>query len=59
MTVYRPATPHSDAIKRPDCPKCGTRMSLFGLEAEKPGHELQTFVCSKCHHIETRVAKIP
>ena len=58
MTTYRPRTPHSDAIKRPDCSECGTRTNLFGIEPEKPGHELLTFVCPKCKHIETAIGKI-
>jgi predicted RNA-binding Zn-ribbon protein involved in translation (DUF1610 family) len=58
MTAYRPRTPHSDFIIRPDCPKCGKHMNLFGIEPEKPGHELQTFACPKCSHIETAIEKI-
>ena len=58
MTTYRPGTPHSDAIIRPDCPKCGTHTNLFGIEPEKPGRELLTFVCPKCSHIETAIGKI-
>ena len=42
MTTYRPRTPHSDAIKRPDCSECGTLSRLFGIEPEKPGYELVT-----------------
>jgi ssDNA-binding Zn-finger/Zn-ribbon topoisomerase 1 len=58
MTAYRPRTLHSDFIIRPDCPKCGKHMNLFGIEPEKPGHELRTFVCPKCNHIETALGKI-
>ena len=58
MTTYRPRTPHSDLIIRPDCPKCAKHMNLFGIEPEKPGHELLTFVCPKCSHIETAIGKI-
>jgi predicted RNA-binding Zn-ribbon protein involved in translation (DUF1610 family) len=57
MTTYRPATPHSNAIKRPACPQCGTAMLLFGIEAERPGYELHSFDCPKCRRIETRVGK--
>ena len=57
MTTYQPATPHSDSIERPGCPKCGTKMRLFGIEAERPGYELQSFACPKCNHIETRIGK--
>jgi hypothetical protein len=58
MTAYRPRTLHSDFIIRPDCPKCGKHMNLFGIEPEKPRHELRTFVCPKCNHIETAIGKI-
>jgi len=52
MTTYQPATPHSNAIVRPACPKCGTAMLLFGIEADGSGFELQSFDCPKCQHIE-------
>jgi hypothetical protein len=34
-------------------------MNVFGIELEKPGHELHTFVCPRCKGVETNVAKIP
>ncbi len=58
MTIYRPATPHSDSIKRPLCSKCGTATLLFGIEVERPGYELHSFECPKCQNIETRIWKI-
>jgi hypothetical protein len=36
MTTYRPATPHSNSIKRPKCSKCGTPTLLFGLGPQPP-----------------------
>jgi hypothetical protein len=57
MTTYQPATPHSDAIKRPDCSKCGTTMRLFGIEAERPGYELHSFACPTCEHIQIEIGK--
>jgi len=57
MTIYRPATPHSDSIERPRCSKCRTAMLLFGIEPERPGYELHSFECPKCKNIETRVGK--
>ena len=59
MTLYKPATAYSNSIKRPNCSKCGTPMLLFGIEAEPdtPGHELWSFDCPKCHHIETATGK--
>ena len=59
MTKYQPATPHSDSIERPNCPKCGTKMRLFGIEAERPGYELHSFECPKCNHIQTAIGKGP
>ena len=32
-------------------------MNLLGIEPEKPGYELHTFVCPQCSHIETAVGK--
>lgn len=59
MTTYQPATPHSDAIERPICPRCGTKMRLFAIEPDKPGYELHTFECSKCITLKlTKLAKI-
>jgi hypothetical protein len=34
-------------------------MLLFGIEPEKPGFELLSFDCPKCHHIEVVVGKAP
>ena len=59
MTKYQPAALHSDAIARPTCPKCGTNMRLFGIEPERPGHELHSFECPKCKHIQTAIGKGP
>ena len=59
MTAYQPATPHSDLIKRPACPKCGTAMRLFGIEMKSRADELHSFECPACQHIGTDVAKIP
>ena len=45
-----PATPYDDSIKRPDCPRCGTRMILarFNLARDKPDHDRRTFECPEC-----------
>jgi hypothetical protein len=58
MTLYRPATFHSDSIVRPPCPKCDTRMLLARIEPEKPGYEKQIFECPKCEHSISTVATI-
>jgi len=57
MTTYQPATEHSNSIKRPDCPKCGIGMNLFGIEADGPVFELHSFECPKCQHIEATRGK--
>ena len=41
------------------CPRCRTRMRLFGIEPEAPGYELHSFECPECQNIDTAVAKIP
>lgn len=58
MTTYQPATPHSDSIVRPDCPKSSTGMRLFGIEATNAVDvELLSFECPSCHHIEVKLGK--
>jgi hypothetical protein len=57
MIMYQPATPHSDSIARPTCEECGTEVRLFGIEPERPGFELWSFECPKCHHIQVQVGK--
>jgi hypothetical protein len=42
---------------RPDCPQCTAQMDLARIEPEKPGHDLRTFECPRCHHLETAVAR--
>ena len=41
-----------------NCSECGTATQLFGIEAERPGYELRTFVCPNCKHIETAVGTV-
>ena len=52
MTIYKPATPYSDSIKRPDCPRCQTRMMLARIRpiADKLGQDECTFECPKCEN---------
>jgi hypothetical protein len=40
---------------RPDCPLCAAQMYLARIEPEKPGHDLRTFECPRCQHVETAV----
>jgi predicted RNA-binding Zn-ribbon protein involved in translation (DUF1610 family) len=57
MIAYQPATPHWNSIQRPDCAECGTKMRLFGIEAERPGYELYSFECPNCDHIQVAIGK--
>jgi transposase-like protein len=57
MAKYRPTTPHSNAIIRPQCPKCKNRMDLFGIEAESFGYETQSFSCPKCNHVHAQIGR--
>ncbi len=58
MIPYQRTTLHSESTMGLNCSDCGTATQLFGIEAERLGYELLTFVCPKCEHIETSVAKI-
>lgn len=60
MTIYKPATPYSDSIKRPDCPRCGTRMMLSRIAPVKdePDQVKHTFECAKCGNEISEVAKV-
>ena len=46
-----------EAITRPVCRKCGAKVFLIRIEADKPGYDLRTFQCPECDHIETIVVK--
>ena len=50
VTKFKPATPYSDSIQRPDCPRCRARMMLsrIGTVPGKPDHEERTFECPNC-----------
>jgi hypothetical protein len=34
-----------------------TQMYLARIEPERPGHDLRTFECPRCQHVETAVVK--
>ena len=57
MIRFEPSMPRSNSIKKPDCPKCRAEMRLFGIEADDPSHELLSFDCPRCEHIETQMRK--
>lgn len=57
MINYEPAMRASNPMKKPACPKCGAGMWLIGIEQGAPGHELLSFECPTCQHIEAVVRK--
>ena len=58
MSLYKPATAHSNSLVRPKCTKCGTATLLFGIDAAaRAGYEVHTFECPKCKHIEVAEGK--
>lgn len=59
MSIYQPATPYSDSIKRPACPRCGTRMMLARITPvrDKPDHDKRSFECPKCGNEISDVVK--
>lgn len=57
MTLYKPATPYSDSIKRPPCAKCGEQMWLARIEPDLPEHDKRSFECPKCGNEESFVVK--
>jgi hypothetical protein len=42
---------------RPECPTCSAQLYLGRIEPEKPGHDLRTFECPKCQHVERVVVQ--
>ena len=42
---------------RPQCPKCAALMFLARITLDKPGFDLRTFECPRCHHVEAAVVK--
>jgi predicted RNA-binding Zn-ribbon protein involved in translation (DUF1610 family) len=57
MIDYKLAIRHSNSVPRQDCPECGARMRLFGIEADQPLHELLSFDCPECRHVETKIRR--
>jgi DNA-directed RNA polymerase subunit M/transcription elongation factor TFIIS len=59
MTAFTPATAYSGSIKRPNCPRCGTRMMLarMTLVRDKPDHDERSFECPKCGNEVSEVVK--
>ncbi len=42
-------------IACPSCPKCGTRMMLVRIFADRPGYDERTYECPRCEHEITEV----
>ena len=43
----------------PPCPRCKVAYRLVGIEpTEKPHHDLYTFECPTCGHLETREIRL-
>ena len=57
MTFYEYALENTPINERPECPTCWAQMYLARIEPEKPGHDLRTFECPRCRHVETAVVK--
>jgi RNase P subunit RPR2 len=59
VTTYKPRTPSSDSIKRPDCPRCGTPMMLarVTLVRDKPDYDKRYFECANCGNEISEVVK--
>jgi hypothetical protein len=57
MTIFQPASSYSDAIIRPPCPHCRTRMMLVRIEPDRPDHDKRSFECSTCGHEHSEIVK--
>jgi hypothetical protein len=58
------ANPPRVVIVRPDCPTCGTRMSLVRIFPDKPGYDQRTYgydqrtyECPRCEHEITETVR--
>jgi endogenous inhibitor of DNA gyrase (YacG/DUF329 family) len=51
------ANPPSVVVVRPNCPTCGTRMSLVRIFPDKPGYDQRTFECPRCQHEITEIVQ--
>jgi transposase len=45
-------------IVRPNCSRCGTRMSLARIFPDKPGFDQRTFECACCEHEVTEIVRL-
>jgi endogenous inhibitor of DNA gyrase (YacG/DUF329 family) len=44
-------------VARPNCPTCGTRMSLVRIFPDKPGYDQRTYECPRCQHDVTEIVQ--
>jgi hypothetical protein len=51
------ASPPRGIIPRPNCSRCGTRMSLVRIFPDKPGFDQRTFECACCEHEFTEIVR--
>jgi len=56
--IFAPVSPHFDCIARPSCSECGMVTVLVGIEAQRPGYDLNTFQCPNCEQFETTVGRV-
>ena len=57
MTFSEYTRENTPISARPECPMCAVQMYLARIEPEKPRHDLRTFECPRCQHVETAVVK--
>lgn len=53
------AEPETETPPLPRCPRCNAAYRLVGIEGtNKPHHDLYTFECPGCGHLETRTVRV-
>ena len=58
MRQFQDHQPLQQLPERPNCSKCGTKMWLARIEPDdKPGHDVRTFECPECDHLEIVTVK--
>ena len=59
MTFSEYTRENTPISARPECPMCAAQMYLARIEPEKPGHDLRTFECRECEHVERVLVEDP
>lgn len=58
MTSSEPPSGKQSQLYRPLCSKCGTLSALRRVEpSPQPDHDLRTFECPACGHVDTLTIK--